>query len=156
MPLNKKINEESGEIKHSLPADNLVEHLHNDPPGLWTKTSNQRKKAEQIDPNNPMLRLRHALKPTAEEVANRSPRDKRKKYLLQKELASRIPCCNTTIWQAEKDGRFPRQRIVYESSLKLYKQCFPDEVRKNRKKTSKIFMSSPSAKAHLKKHRKGK
>jgi hypothetical protein len=157
LPLNKKITEqEIEEMKNSSPPKSLVEHLHNEPLGQWTKTSNQRKKAEQIDPNNPMLRLRHALKPTAEEVANRSPRDKRKKFLLQKELASRIPCCNTTIWQAEKEKRFPRQRIVYESSLKLYNQCFPEEVPKNHKKTPKAFMSSPSAKAHFKKQRQGK
>jgi hypothetical protein len=107
------------------------------------KTSKPRK---DIGAGNPLLRLRYAIKPTPEEIASRSPRDRRKPYLLQRELAARIPCCTTTVRLAEKSSRFPIQRIVFESTQELYRQYFPPETPPAR---SKAFMSTPSARKHL-------
>lgn len=84
------------------------------------------KPQRDIGPGNPMLRLRYAIKPTKEEIVRRIPRDRRKPYLLQRELADRINCSHRTVMNAEKEKRFPTQLGIFVNSQQLYFTYFPE------------------------------
>ena len=78
-----------------------------------------------IGPGNPLKRLRYAMRPTEEEKANRHWRDRRKKFLLQRELAARIPCSESCVRVSEKNQRLPIQSAVFQNSYELYLKYFP-------------------------------
>ena len=143
MPVNKnKVAQSVSEMKSKLQQQRAAE-----------RNIKKEKPRQDIGDENPMLRLRYAIKPTPEEIAARSPRDKRKKFLLQRELATRVPCCSTTIRYAEKHKRFPLQRGVYESALKLYNQYFPPPPPAPR---AHAFIETPEARRDLDKRIKKK